>query len=365
MRSILWKHLGILVLLTAVLPVGCSIGPRRLAPARFDYNQAIARSSDQQLLLNLVRLRYRDTPVFLEMSTLLTQYTLTSSASIEPTIVVNGGDEIAPGAGLAFSETPTIGYTPLQGQDFAERILSPIPPESIVLLSHSGWSIERLLGLAVHEINGIQNAIRAAGPTPDTPPDFEEFQELSRELRELQIAGLLEARIDPDTGGGSRVWFAFRPAGAAGDQTRIDRVKALLGVSPDVDAFRIVSTAGSGAADEMVVRGRSLLGTMFFLSQGVEPPSEHLDAGKVTVTRTADGQVFDWEQVVGNLLAIHSSVSEPTDAFVAIRYRDHWFYIDDSDLNGKATFNLLNYLFSLQAASGRGASPLLTVPAGG
>ncbi|MEZ5367278.1 MAG: hypothetical protein R2748_34300 [Bryobacterales bacterium] len=47
-----------------------------------------------------------------------------------------------------------------------------------------------------------------------------------------------------------------------------------------------------------------------------------------------------------------------------IRYRNRWFYIDDSDLNSKATFNLLNYLYSLQAA-GRGAgSPLLTVPIG-
>ena len=45
-------------LLVILAGAGCSIGPRRLAPVRFDYNQAISRSFDQQLLLNLVRLRY-------------------------------------------------------------------------------------------------------------------------------------------------------------------------------------------------------------------------------------------------------------------------------------------------------------------
>jgi hypothetical protein len=34
-------------------------------PDRFDYNEALARSSKEQLLINLVRLRYDDVPVFL------------------------------------------------------------------------------------------------------------------------------------------------------------------------------------------------------------------------------------------------------------------------------------------------------------
>ena len=129
---------------------------------RFDYNQAISRSLDQQLLLNLVRLRYRDTPVFLEMNTLVSQYSFTTSAGISPNIVIGSNDADAASAGIGFSETPTIGYAQLQGQEFATRILSPILPESIMLLSHSGWSIERLLQLTVHELNGVRNAVRAA-----------------------------------------------------------------------------------------------------------------------------------------------------------------------------------------------------------
>lgn len=361
MSRVLPRLTSVLILLAGTTMFsGCSVGPRRLAPVRFDYNQAIARSLDEQLLLNLVRLRYRDTPVFLELSTLLTQYTLTGTANLSPTIVIGGDDQVATGVGASLSETPTIGFTPLQGQDFATRILSPISPESIVLLSNAGWSIERLLGLTVQELNGIRNAVPAAGPTPATAPEYEAFQELGRRMRALQQADLLESR----TGADGTVRLVFKTASSEGEQSDLEAVKTFLGVPVDVDELRIVSVS-TAAEDELVMHGRSLLAAMFFLSQGVEPPEQHVREGKVTVTRDAAGQVFDWKRVVGNLLTIHSSPTEPADPFVAIRYRDHWFYIEDSDLNGKTTFNLLSYLFSLQAASGQGASPLLTVPAGG
>ena len=45
-----------------------------MPPDRFDYNEALARSSKEQLLINLVRLRYDDVPVFLAVDSVLTQY---------------------------------------------------------------------------------------------------------------------------------------------------------------------------------------------------------------------------------------------------------------------------------------------------
>jgi hypothetical protein len=40
----------------------------------FNYNEAISRSSSEQILINLVRLRYREVPVFLAVGSVLTQY---------------------------------------------------------------------------------------------------------------------------------------------------------------------------------------------------------------------------------------------------------------------------------------------------
>lgn len=77
-----------------------------------------------------------------------------------------------------------------------------------------------------------------------------------------------------------------------------------------------------------------------------------------------EDDVTGWKAVSGDLLRISSDVSPPSGAFVRIRYRDHWFFIDDADLNSKATFNLFTYLLSLQSAGQEGIDAMLTVPVG-
>jgi hypothetical protein len=52
---------------------GCAAqGARRIPADRFDYNAAIARSTREQMLLNIVRSRYMEVPVFLTVSSVLT-----------------------------------------------------------------------------------------------------------------------------------------------------------------------------------------------------------------------------------------------------------------------------------------------------
>jgi hypothetical protein len=54
---------------------GCSqIGPATIASGRFDYNEAIVRSFDNQMLLNLVRLRYQDSILFLDLTSVVASY---------------------------------------------------------------------------------------------------------------------------------------------------------------------------------------------------------------------------------------------------------------------------------------------------
>ena len=112
------------------------------------------------------------------------------------------------------------------------------------------------------------------------------------------------------------------------------------------------------------MRCRSLLGVLYFLSKSVEPPAPHLQAGLIKVTKNDDGQPFDWSKVTGKVMTIHSQEGRPENAYVAVEHRGWWFYIADDDQNSKATFSLLNILFSLQSASGKGKSPLLTLPVG-
>ncbi len=341
------------------------MGSQTVPRARFNYNEAIVRSRDEQLLLNLVRLRYRDTPLFLEMGSVVTQFELGGRAGASPIVNIDGTDQNEFGfdVGVNYSERPTITYTPLQGAEFTRQLLTPLSPHTLILLSGSGWSIERLLRCCVQRINDIENSPAAAGPTPSYVQRNTQFQLLARRLRELQVGGLLRSRLSLDAEA-AEVTVLIPPATDSPELgSKLAEVRKMLDLDPDRSEFRLTSELDSGG-ERIAIIGRSLLGVAFFLSQTVSAPQQHEQAGLVTVTKDANGERFDWREVTGDLLQIRAQQSSPANAFARVRYRGHWFYIDDSDLESKSTFSLLLYLLALQAAGEQGVSPLLTVGVG-
>jgi len=350
-----------LVAITSCL-VGCAgIGPRAIRNERFNYNEAVVRTFDEQMLLNLVRLRYRDTPYFLDVASISTQYEFRGSASAGASIgAVN--DSVSVGTGVGYVERPTIVYTPLSGADFARRLLTPMSPESLFLLTGAGWRTDRVLRCGIVRINDVWNAPGASGPTPDRPPVYAEFKEATEILSSLKQRRLLSIDYESWQGAGRLV---LRFADGQGDTPERERLRELLGLDADESEFRVVVKPANGSSTEVTVATRSLIGTMYFLSQAVEPPERDRDAGRVTETLNEDGSAFDWSEVLGDILRVHSSSDAPENSFVRVRYRNAWFYIDDSDLSSKSTFNLLGQLFNLQAGESPGSAPLLTLPLGG
>ena len=63
-------------------------------------------------------------------------------------------------------------------------------------------------------------------------------------------------------------------------------------------------------------------------------------------------------------IRILSSPQKPEDALTAVKYRDHWFYIDDRDFASKRAFTFLMILFSLTETGEHESLPLVTIPAG-
>jgi hypothetical protein len=63
-------------------------------------------------------------------------------------------------------------------------------------------------------------------------------------------------------------------------------------------------------------------------------------------------------------LSIRSTKDRPDDTFVAVSYRDQWFWIDDRDLRTKRAFATLMLLFSLADTGAKAVPPTLTIPAG-
>ncbi len=350
----------ILLILLLFLPGCLTTGPRVLKSARVNYNLALQQSCNEQMLLNLVRLRYRDNPVFLEINSISTQYSLTGGISAGATLKEAEPDFYSAGLNLSYAEKPTITYVPLQGEKFVERLFSPIPVEHLVLLYHSGWNVARIFRLCVQQLNELKNAPSASGPTPKLKPEYEDFYRATKILRFLQQKKLLD--------------FIYRPGEQPTPGMYLDKgaqnlpetkeLLRLLGLRPGRTFYPLTTDFTNKDDVSLRVETRALIGVLFYLSHGVEVPPEDEAAGKVTVTKDREGKRFDWSSMLGSIFTVKVSSSFPKEAAVAVHYRGKWFYIDDSDLESKSTFMFLNQLFALEAGKTKSIMPMLTIPIG-
>ncbi|MFZ4619763.1 MAG: hypothetical protein ACOYNS_04330 [Bacteroidota bacterium] len=340
---------------------GCSprINQENLMKNRSDFNSVVVRSWDEQMLLNLVRMRYRDNPMFLEVGNVISTQSSKTSGGINTSVDFNGDGGAGIGVNGERSITPTITYVPLQGEEFAKRLLTPVTPSTIFLLSQSGWSLERLMLCCVQQANGVKNAVTASGPTPEFAPNYETFQKLIDAIRILQKDRLLQIEMEKD---GQSFMLYITRSGDAKSDSAAGVFKDLLGLDKSKDIFKVTAKRIASGTDEIALTGRSLLSVMFFLSQSVEVSKQHKEQGKVTVTKYEDGRDFDWNMMLGRVMRIQTSEKEPEESSVKVRYRDAWFFIADNDLTSKTTFNLLTFLFNLQAANKSDGNTVLTYP---
>ena len=67
----------------AFLLGGCGgLGPRTIPADQIDYSNAIGEASKQQVLLNVVKLRFSDLPSFVSASQVVAGYQLSGNASL-------------------------------------------------------------------------------------------------------------------------------------------------------------------------------------------------------------------------------------------------------------------------------------------
>ena len=91
------------------------------------------------------------------------------------------------------------------------------------------------------------------------------------------------------------------------------------------------------------------------MSAAVQVPEQH--------QRDGVALIYPPLGLIGENLKIRNSEERPEYASVSVRYRDHWFYIDDRDMETKRFFKLVTALWSSTMAENISAKvPLLTVP---
>jgi hypothetical protein len=347
-------------LAASVVAVGCThIGPETVVVDRFDYSTAIADSWKQQTLLNIVKLRYMDLPVFVDVASIVSGYSLQTGVNVGGTVSSKNtvqGNFATVGGQAIYIDRPTITYVPLTGERFLRGLITPIDPKHIFSLLQSGYAADFILGLTVESLNGVRNRSATAVSVREADPEFIRALEL---MRDVQGAGGVGMRMEEDTSDGQAAVLFFRRDDLPPDILEKSReIRRLLKLAPDQQRFMLTYSPVRGAENELAVNSRSMMQIMHAFASHVDMPDADKENNR-SPTASESAATDEGQESVH----IYSGKEEPATAFVAIQYRQHWFWIEDSDWRTKRAFAAILFFFTLADTGGSGQLPLVTIPA--
>lgn len=339
---------------------GCShLGPETVAVDRFDYSSAIADSWKQQTLLNIVKLRYLDLPVFVDVASIVNGYSMETALTTGktwPETSAFGGSTLSLGGSARFTDRPTITYVPLTGEKFMRGLITPIDPKHIFFMLQAGYAADFILALTVESINGVRNRSAVAGSMREADPEFIRALEL---LRDMQAAGAFGMRIEEEKGKGQTAVLFFRRDDVADDlAAKASEVRRLLKLSPEQQKFVLTYSPMRGTEDQLAVNSRSMLQIMGAFATYLEAPEAHLKNHSVL-----PAFVDSSPDLKKGKVKILSGKNRPSDAFAAVFYRDHWFWIENGDWQTKRALTAIMFFFTLAETGENDKLPLITIPA--
>jgi hypothetical protein len=357
-----WHTVSSLFLILLGL-AGCQhYGPRSIVADRIPYNEAIACSWKEQALLNIVKLRYMDTPFFVDVPQITSGYTIQAIAG------ANGGifPPVSPMASFAqelgltaniqgaYQDRPTISYTPQTGSHFIRNLTTPINPGSVLFLLQAGYPADLVFNLTVETINGLDNRSVTGGQLRLAEP---EFIKVVQTLRKAQLAGHVGIRVEQEKDKKESVAFFFRDKDIDPQLAQeLTEVRKMLGLDPDRRDFRVTFGATAASPREIAILSRSIIRILVELSTYVDVPIEHLTSGTAPYLGDVDN---DPEP----LFRVLSSPQKPCDPFVAVCYEGHWFWIEKSDFRSKRTLGYLLILLALADTGAKENLPVITIQA--
>jgi hypothetical protein len=399
---------------------GCSFGPKVLEQTHGRYQEAVIHVKEEQLLRNIVHLRYAEPPFSLEVADIAAQYELSAQAEARPFFIAPNPSNsnvfrtftaILPDAFCEGANRPTLTFHPADDAQAVQSFFTPIPADTLMFLTQAGWPVSSVVRLWVERLNGVPNA--AAGPPYQASPDFARFlrvTELAQLAQEREWASLTTEEQLTEVGGplpaeamtaaalveAAKNGMEYRPRGdgktwalvrkgrklvvevnpAEVGRPELAEFFSLLNLSPGAARYELVVSTTvvpdpllhpTAPTAELRAQPRSTAQVWCFLSNGVEVPLEHLRCGLASQPQDPTGQPFDGRAITQGLFTVHACAGHrpPANAFVAVRYRDYWYYIDDHDQKSKETFALVLQISRLDFGRlQRGGGPVLTLPVG-
>ena len=324
---------------------------------RLQYNEAIKATTEEQLLLNIVRLRYTDTPSSLAVSTIAAQFERSQNLQLTPFFTSAGADvnrsytAILPQVQISGADRPTVSLTPLDDQEFTRKLFTPMTLDGIIYLAKTTWPISTVFRLYLENLNWVSNAQTASGPTPKKPPVVDDFLRGMVAMQALQDRGQIVFGIEErtETLGGpllaasvtardlieaAKSGYEYRQDEKTGAWTLIKKnPQPVLFVDPLASsaemeeftrAFRLkrgltkyditqetlspfASSAPAGGVTNLDLETRSLLQALYYVSHGIDVPPEHVTRGILTVTLRRGGDDLAGPRRIGQDLRLASN----------------------------------------------------------
>jgi hypothetical protein len=346
-------------LLTLVVLIGCStVGPSTISHGRADYNEAINRTDDEQLLMALVRGRYGETSRLLAVTGVTANVRFATNVGAEVGYSTEEIDEWTFGpfrGGVAYEENPTISYAPVQGEKYLRQIMSPVPLDILILALRSSAHPTELFTMLVKSVNGIKN------------PDFLKPPSGKPDLRFSRLVLILEELSDADI----IHWVRGKQEGTDFNAVirdydpefseRVIELLRMLGLSAPKDRTEDVvlpvNFALKGKESEgMAISTRSTMDLIEIMRASVEVPEDHVQSG-IALSYPPLG-------LAGKGVHIRLAEERPINASVAVSYGGYWFFIDRADQRTKMAFRNLRTLWeiSIASAAAQQPAPVLTLP---
>ncbi len=341
------------MLLASGLAACQTVGPARIERDQVAYSTALLEAEKQQLLLNMVRLRYGDIPALVRVDRIVAGYERriigSIGSSLEPDLDFTEDFAIRGEGQLA--DRPTYTLEPLQGADYARYLLRPIPPRELVGLLAGGAHLYTALGLAVERINGIPNEELLAGPEPPSG----RFWRAIALLQDLRNDGLVQIDFDP-TEGGERVFLSFvRPPGAPRDERAASLIE-LLDLDPAAERYEVVLGVALRDDRQIALWTRSLIEILSDVADGIDREDAGPTRPRLVGQRRDPPRPPLEIRVAGGPLP-------PADSFVRVQYDDRWYWIEADAGWAKRAFSMLLLLTTVLERDATTTGTVLTIPA--
>jgi hypothetical protein len=140
----------------------------------------------------------------------------------------------------------------------------------------------------------------------------------------------------------------------------VAELRRLLRLNPEATEVHITYGADVSRDNEIALHTRSGYQVLLELAWLVSVPQEHVADHRTLGTMAPPS---GGTETFRPIMSIHSGTERTAQAFTQVRYRDHWYWIDDRDLISKRVFTFLTILFTLSETGQKIQQPILTIRA--